>query len=262
MIASVAKYFSRSLHLRPFWVVFPNQLKLLPKRERMEVRLRNGGGTFMVRPNTRDINEVLAVGLGYEYPPALFDALPPHSTLIDCGAHIGTFAVFVALRNPTCTIAAIEPEDHNCALLEENITRNGLSDRVKVCHGAVAPHDGNFELRLSNTNNGHSLTQPMNEGRRSQPTRGYSLGGIVAQHCPDRPYAVKMDIEGAEYDVLPQSRPAIEHALFVVMEWHVANQTKAERWGWLTDYFRSLGFEGHSIHESRWGGVALWEKRR
>ncbi len=264
MIAGILKYAIRSLKISPFWIVFPNQLRLLPNIPiKRKVTLRNSG-RFWVRPNTRDINEVLAVGLGYEYPSRLFAELSPYGDVvfIDCGAHIGTFAVYASRFIATHgRIVCFEPESENYKLLEENIVLNNLSDRVQICHAAVAAHDGFVQLHLNENNNGHSLVGSNDELARVEGIPGLSLGSIVRTHCASRPYALKIDIEGAEYEVLESGMDAISGAIFVLMEWHLLGDTKENRWRWLTEYFSALGFAGESLSQSAWGGVAIWRRK-
>jgi FkbM family methyltransferase len=214
----------------------------------------------MIRANSRDLNAVLAVGLGHEYPANLLHGLAADSTIIDCGAHIGSFAVFAARNHPSCRLVSIEPEEENYGLLHQNIMLNGLERRVKTIRAAVTPHDGSIQLWLNENNSGHSIVGGGAIGSRSQEVPGLSLQRIVGEFSHDRSYAIKIDIEGAEYDTLAASRPMVQNAVFVLMEWHSSSAERIEKWNWLATYFSELGFHGEVLHETESGGVGIWRK--
>jgi FkbM family methyltransferase len=263
MISGILKYFRRSFHIVPWWIVFPNQLGLLPNGDRKrQVSLRKGG-SFWIRPNTRDINEVLAVGLGHEYPKRLFSEFATLSgtVLIDCGAHIGTFAIYASQLIPQGMIVSFEPERENYGLLKDNVLLNNLQSRIQVIRAAVASSDGTVKLHLSKNNNGHSLAESDDTMHEVQEIPGLSLGTIVNKYCSGRPYALKLDIEGFEYDVLQSAKVEVSGAIFILMEWHLLGKDKEARWQWLTSYFNELGFIGESLSQSPWGGVAIWRRK-
>jgi FkbM family methyltransferase len=63
-------------------------------------------------------------------------------TIVDLGAHVGSFSVWAAGRAPAATILALEPEPRNFEDLVRNIERNGLAGRVTPIHAAAGAGDG------------------------------------------------------------------------------------------------------------------------
>lgn len=58
-------------------------------------------------------------------------------TVIDIGAHIGTFSVLLAFAQPVQVIA-VEPSRLNARYLRANVDNNGLGDRIRVIEKAVS----------------------------------------------------------------------------------------------------------------------------
>lgn len=55
--------------------------------------------------------------------------------LLDLGAGIGTVGMLTLWRSPGAHLTSIEAQEISFALLERNIARNGLQDRVRAIHG-------------------------------------------------------------------------------------------------------------------------------
>jgi tRNA1(Val) A37 N6-methylase TrmN6 len=74
------------------------------------------------------------------------EIVPDARTLLDLGAGIGSVGLIALWRSPPdATLVAIEAQDISFALLEQNIARNGLTDRVRAIHGDLR------EVRLDAT---------------------------------------------------------------------------------------------------------------
>lgn len=241
---SLKRYGSWSLRVKPWWIVFPNQMGLVPGAEPRRVSL-DVGTRYWVRPNTRDLNEVLSVGLGWEYRglATLAARQPTPRVIFDLGGHIGVFSVWVRQLFPQAQVVALEPNPDNYRLLTKNLTENGLETKTVAIPGAVTATNQEVELFLARHNNAHSLVRG-GESVSDQSIRvaGHALKSLVAKYAPDGDYAFKMDIEGAEYDVLEASREVVARARFVVMEWHFRPEEKSARRAWLERTFTELGF--------------------
>ncbi len=59
----------------------------------------------------------------------------PRTRLLDLGSGIGSVGLLVLWRSPGATLIAIEAQEVSFALLERNIARNGLAERVRAVHG-------------------------------------------------------------------------------------------------------------------------------
>jgi tRNA1(Val) A37 N6-methylase TrmN6 len=78
-------------------------------------------------------------------------ARPDAQRVIDLGSGIGSVAIMLAHALPEATIAAVEAQEISFALLERNVARNGLGDRMPLFYGDLREtrryeHLGRFDL--------------------------------------------------------------------------------------------------------------------
>jgi tRNA1(Val) A37 N6-methylase TrmN6 len=74
------------------------------------------------------------------------EIVPGATRLLDLGAGIGSVGLIALWRAaPEATLVAIEAQEVSFALLEQNIARNGLRERVRAIHGDLR------EVRLDET---------------------------------------------------------------------------------------------------------------
>lgn len=253
LVESITRYGRWSFSTNRWWVVFLNQLKLLPFKTPIQIGLKNGL-QFWVRPNTRDINEVLSVGLGNEYG-GVPEHLPQPDVLFDMGAHIGVFSVWSRSRYPNCTVIALEPEPNNFQLLEKNIHLNELQNQTACLPSAVHIRTEKVTFHISSLNNAHSMVVN-STSENTTSVDAVSFRSLYEKYVgPQKTFAIKMDIEGSEYDLLEHHRDIIAQTQFIVMEWHsFTNTDRPEKWNWLTTYFNELGFITHPLSNR----TAIW----
>ena len=125
----------------------------------------------------------------------------PGQHVVDCGAHIGYFAMHLAAAvGPAGSVAAFEPFELNAECLERSILENRFQDRVRLERAAVGAAPGSLPLVYApNTiNSGGAFLQgrgdiPMGHATRTVPV--VALDGLALR----RPISfIKADIEGAE----------------------------------------------------------------
>jgi FkbM family methyltransferase len=132
----------------------------------------------------------------------------PGDVVVDIGANIGIVAIYLAKTHPRIRIVAIEPVPTTFGHLQENINLNAVSN-ITALNCAVTK-DGR-DLRMI-VNPGHSggstghlrdLKQP---GHYNLTVRSRTLDGIFDEYVPDRCRVLKIDCEGAEYEILSGAR--------------------------------------------------------
>ncbi|MDS0295140.1 FkbM family methyltransferase [Halogeometricum luteum] len=125
----------------------------------------------------------------------------------DVGAHVGVYSVLAAKRLPPERVVAIEPHPENVERLRENLERNGRDATVRRL--ALDDECGRAELGVSSPDGtGAFGVLDRDSARRSvavQTDRGDSL---VADGVP-APTVLKVDVQGAELDVLRGLRHAL-----------------------------------------------------
>jgi FkbM family methyltransferase len=121
--------------------------------------------------------------------------------ILDVGAHVGAFLCWTAQLSPSARIVAFEPEPLNFADLESNVKLNGLRDRVTLHNAAIAARDGNRLLSVPRERNLASFALRIpNAEVVSVPT--VDLDGYL-RRCPGTVSLLKMDCEGAEWEIVP-----------------------------------------------------------
>lgn len=140
--------------------------------------------------------------------------------ILDCGAHIGIALLFFKQKYPNAVIIAFEPQQTNVSLLKQNITDNRLKD-VTIVSSAVSNHVGNMPLYTSGANKsswGNSL-QASSDSSSKQLTETVSVIKL-SSYLDQKIDFLKMDIEGAEVDVLREIEPKIRNVQQLVIEIH------------------------------------------
>ncbi len=136
--------------------------------------------------------------------------------VVDVGANIGLFTLFVCDLWPSCTVVAVEPEPDNFELLTRNVTENGLADRVELLNAGV--EDGTADTTMVVSNAGLSQTgAPTYRDDRLPRTTvpAVSLDSLLGVTVD----LLKMDTEGAEFRFLPTAQ-LLGNAAYLTMELH------------------------------------------
>ncbi len=173
----------------------------------VKIRIDQGGG---------DVS-ILAGLLGdLEYwDPVLL----PARRFLDLGANIGLTAVWVSLASPGIELACVEPDPRNIPLLKENLALNGLQSRVFAC--AVDATAGEAQLGIGSHTACSSLTATRLHANPDAVTVPVlTVPDILDQLNWDWVDLVKMDIEGAERNLLKSCASWIGRVGRIVLEIH------------------------------------------
>lgn len=170
------------------------------------------------------------------------------ASVIDVGAHIGAFSRFAVDVLKAYQVVAVEPDVSNFQLLQANVW---TTPDVEVLNAAVAGRDGLLAYPRGNaqpSNTGGCRYDP--ESPRTGPgVATVTLAGLV-QKCRHRPILVKLDCEGAEYDILSATDIDWRPISVVLGEYHVQEgQDHQEAVGKLREILEPKGFE-FSAHQT------------
>jgi FkbM family methyltransferase len=182
-----------------------------------QVELRDGT-KLQLRHGTADKGVVKEVFLLDHYRFAL-DHLQPGGVVIDVGAQIGVFSVYVARRGPhRLTVHSFEPMSANHAMLMRNLELNLLTN-VTAHNAAVTATPGKFKLFVSADNTGaHSL---YGEGDRFEEVGGRAFNSLYESLGVERCDVLKLDCEGAEHEILMTvTDEVLNRTGAIVMEYH------------------------------------------
>lgn len=168
-----------------------------------------GGQYFYTRSNTTDINEAVVVMSGAEYPSTLLDLSSKESpVIVDCGANIGLFSLFSKLQNKNAQIYAVEPLQENITTMQANFAANKIQD-IKIFPYAISNEEKEVVFTYEPTKmDGGSLVQKNDQVSNNSlkiNVKTKTLRQLFETYQIFRVDLLKMDIEGAEYMVIPES---------------------------------------------------------
>lgn len=162
-------------------------------------------------PDTGGVREGLQIVLrgSYDVPGLTFD-LPP--TILDLGAHVGSFSVWAASRFPGARIFAFEPHPTNASFCRQNTEGLGVEVNEFAVVGSGTPdavvlHDGK-------NNTGQRSIHMLGEQRPG----GVSVKTFFAKNLPPADI-LKADTEGCEMDIL-REYPHLAGVRVIMLEWH------------------------------------------
>ncbi len=140
----------------------------------------------------------------------LDDLIKKAKCVVDVGGHIGLFALYAKCLNPPLDFFAYEPSAQNYARLKKNLDQNNINIFAK--NVAIAGNDGTKPLFLSSDSHNHSLIDFGGSVQKvSVPTISFSkiFERDLARNNNDSCDLVKMDCEGAEFEIIKNTPPQI-----------------------------------------------------
>jgi FkbM family methyltransferase len=161
---------------------------------------------FFATPQARDWYDPLKSYARLEYDWVLKNVNLQNQKIIDAGAHHGQYTVVFAVgAEGNSEIVAVDAVDSNCDIVRVNLCLNHAKARIERCAVSIS----NAPVSFTPVSNGHIVSE----------------GGILrpAKRLPDiMPDAtiVKLDIEGAEFDVLPDQIDEMRHVHTWIVEIH------------------------------------------
>lgn len=158
---------------------------------------------------------------------------------IDIGGHVGCFSLAFATLHPGARMQVFEASPTTAAYTRRNIEANGLADRVTVNSMAVSSVHGSLlfaDNAVGSGLNGINAPQGTPAIEVSCVTFGEAISTVDGQAD-----VVKIDTEGAEYDIVLGSDPADwADVQRVVMEYHPVT---GHSWDELEEFFRKAGLD-------------------
>jgi FkbM family methyltransferase len=145
-----------------------------------------------------------------------FDAAVPNPRILDCGANVGLSALFYKRQYPQARITAYEADPAIAAQLTRNLRVNGAAD-VDVVASAVWIEEGVVTFAAQGADAGTLVRFAHQTERTSIPVPSCRLADVVARETID---LLKLDIEGAELDVLRDIAPHLRNVRAIQLEAH------------------------------------------
>ncbi len=135
--------------------------------------------------------------------------------IIDCGSYIGTSILFFKTQYPNSKILAFEPDNSNFELLNKNIKNWDLKN-IEIQNAAIWIDnlgvnfiaDGNMASKIDESNN--------TDHNENQKTKSVRLKDLLTEKID----FLKIDIEGAEYEVLVDCESKLSFVENLFIEYH------------------------------------------
>ena len=142
--------------------------------------------------------------------------------IVDAGANIGLFAIYIARQNSRCRVIALEPFAENFKVLEANVAR--------ACPSNVTCHEVALGGRLGTGKMQAVGARSLDHVLRVDAAAGSSatnvtpvipLSGVFDLAQSNEIDLLKVDIEGSEHDVFANASPeTIQRFKRIAMEYH------------------------------------------
>jgi FkbM family methyltransferase len=203
-----------------------------PRKDNLKLELYKG---VWIRPDTYDkfIVDEMQTYHALE--------IPEDSVVLDVGGNIGTFARY-AFERGAGKVISVEPDPENFRLLTKNVKGFSHNNSMLIHAAATFEPMKTIELYVNGkTNKALHSTVPV-RGRESITVPACTLAWLLSQ---EKPSVVKIDVEGAEYDLLKTKLPKfVEH---LAVEWHLTKRGHREL---ASKYHYALVTE-HKFHAMR-----------
>ena len=152
-------------------------------------------------------------------------AFDPGDLVIDVGAHVGVFAIYLAKRHPGISALAFEPDPVNFHNMLANIAANRVVNVIPH-HLAVTRDARQFTLdRPPGNSAGASGYCSRREGLARATAASTTLDGIFERFAITRCKLLKIDCEGAEYEILT-STSVLDRVDWLSGEFHISESLR------------------------------------
>lgn len=167
--------------------------------------------------------------------------------VFDCGSFYGHFALYAAKKAKH--VYCFEPDPRNLVILKKNIGLSGLKN-ITVVPMALSGRTGSVSFNCDGTAEAR-IAEGGGRGTATVPCT--SIEDFCKGNGIERVDFIKMDIEGAEIEVIEGSREFVEKncGFFAIASYHVVNGEETAKK--LEEIFKSIGFNvktGFPMHKT------------
>jgi len=154
--------------------------------------------------------------------------------IIDCGANIGISVLNYKRLYPKAEIIAFEPDPNLAEILRINLKANEIID-IQIVEAAVWIKDGSVPFFLEGTDGGRVNFQ--DHTLKNTEVAAVELGRYLIKRVD----LLKMDIEGAEFVILPAIAEKLSYVKNILIECHM-DMSKIEDFANLLSVLGKAGF--------------------
>jgi FkbM family methyltransferase len=161
------------------------------------------------------VEEVL-IDEEYQLPLKSLSNASETPVILDCGANIGCFALYAFKMHPRAKIISIEPSQSTCAVLSNTRKLNPHLEWF-VENSALARECEELRLYHAGASTGHRLGA---KGDNFEVVNCVTVDHVIEKYELNEIDLLKMDIEGAEDQVICSSPGFLDRVKVLVIEVH------------------------------------------
>jgi FkbM family methyltransferase len=182
--------------------------------------------------------------------PLILAGLPERPVILDVGGNVGFFSLFALHLRPQARCFTFEPMKGNFAQLQRNRTRNSRAD-WRLFQAAMADIDGTITMHspsgsaLVTDAAMQHLRGPVDrqDSAACEQVAACSLETVLAREGLERCDWLKLDCEGAEYQILYRTDPKVfDRIRAISMETHRVEGARNDPEA-LTDFLENVGYD-------------------
>ena len=136
-----------------------------------------------------------------------------NSTIIDCGANIGTSSRYLSEIFNKSDIYSIEPNYDNFRYLNKNLNGNNIN----CIKSAIASKNFNFKMINKKDTRAHRISLG-NKSKKKNMT--ITINDILNYKKKNWPFIIKIDIEGSEKDLFESNIQWMDKFKIIIIEIH------------------------------------------
>lgn len=148
------------------------------------------------------------------------DRIQPGDVFYDIGGHIGIYSCLIGSLDESINVVSFEPLPANANRIRENAELNNLS--VKVVEVALSDDNDEVELYTNSSQVGKGKASLQGNGTETIFIEATKTDDLIASNLIPEPNVIKIDVEGAELDVLSGMETLLkkDHCHSIVVEVH------------------------------------------
>ncbi len=197
-------------------VYFRKFLRNFPMTKDNLVRIQDG-------PN-KGLLYAVALGDDYIYGTYEIDSIDymlskisKNEVLFDVGANAGYISM--ALAQYCKKVYAFEPMPFNINRMQKHFLANKLNSQIDILPYAITDVDKELEFTFSKSHlsNTYIKSSSLYDENQTEKVIGRSIDSLVFESNLEKPKILKIDVEGAEYDVLLGAQNTIQKYSPIIM---------------------------------------------
>lgn len=185
--------------------------------------------------------------------------LQPGMTIFELGANIGYYALIGAKAiGDTGRVIAFEPSPVNMETFRQNVTLNGLNNRIETYQRGIANINGIMKFNVVNKGNMSSFYKRREDGVVEQvetiDVDVTTLDAFIEEH-PQKIDYMRMDVEGFEYEIFQGMQNVLKskyapEGFFIEIHSELLNENGHS----CREFVENLHAHSYDISIARWRG--------